>query len=118
MGSINIKRIYEPVAKQDGKRILIDRLWPRGLKKETAQLDEWMKAIAPSAELRKWFHQDTTRWDEFRLKYLHELKQNDAVNALLDLIKNNKQVTLLYAAHNEQHNHALVLQHFITEKLK
>jgi len=118
MGSIHIKRIYEPAEKQDGKRLLVDRLWPRGLKKETARLDEWMKDIAPSTELRKWFHQDTTRWDEFRLKYLHELQQNDAVNTLLNLVKNNQRVTLLYAAHDEQQNHALILQHFITEKLK
>jgi uncharacterized protein YeaO (DUF488 family) len=118
MGSIHLKRIYEPADKHDGKRVLVDRLWPRGLKKETAQLDEWMKNVAPSTELRKWFHQDTSRWDEFRLKYLHELKQNDAVNALLELAKHNHQVTLLYAAHDEQHNHAQVLQHFITEKLK
>lgn len=118
MGSLHIKRIYEPATDQDGKRILVDRLWPRGLKKEAAQLDEWLKAIAPSTELRKWFHQDITQWDEFRLKYLHELKQNDAVNLLLDMIKKNRNVTLLYAAHDEKHNHALVLQHFITEKLK
>lgn len=118
MGSIHIKRIYEPAARDDGKRVLVDRLWPRGLKKESAQLDEWMKNVAPSTELRKWFHQNTSQWEGFRVKYLHELKLNDAVNALLELVQDNHRVTLLYAAHDEQHNHAQVLQHFITEKLK
>jgi uncharacterized protein YeaO (DUF488 family) len=118
MGTVKIKRIYEPFDKQDGVRILVDRLWPRGVKKETAHLDEWMKAIAPSTELRKWFNHDTPKWDEFQLKYMHELTQNDAVKDLLGLVKKHKKVTLLYAAHDEQHNHALVLQEFIGEVLK
>ena len=118
MGTVKIKRIYEPFDKQDGVRILVDRLWPRGVKKETTHLDEWMKAIAPSTELRKWFNHDKPKWDQFQLKYTHELKQNDAVKALLDLTKKHKTITLLYAAHDEQHNHALVLQQFIGEMLK
>ncbi|MDB5127368.1 DUF488 domain-containing protein [Mucilaginibacter sp.] len=118
MGTIKIKRIYEPFDKQDGMRILVDRLWPRGVKKETAHLDEWMKAIAPSTELRKWFNHDTPKWDQFQLKYTHELMQNDAVKELLDLVKKHKTITLLYAAHDEKHNHALVLQEFIGEVLK
>lgn len=99
-------------------RILVDRLWPRGVKKETAHVDEWMKAVAPSTELRKWFNHDRPKWDQFQSKYTHELTQNDAVEELLHLIKNNKTVTLLYAAHDEQHNHALVLQQFIGELVK
>ena len=118
MGTVKIKRIYEPFDKQDGVRILVDRLWPRGVKKETAHLDEWMKAIAPSTELRKWFNHDAPKWGEFQLKYTHELTQNDAVKNLLDLAKKHKTITLLYAAHDEEHNHALVLQHFISEALK
>ena len=118
MGTVKIKRIYEPFDKQDGVRILVDRLWPRGVKKEMAHIDEWMKAIAPSTELRKGFNHDKPKWDEFQLKYTHELTQNDAVKDLLDLVKKHKTITLLYAAHDEQHNHALVLQQFIGEVLK
>lgn len=118
MGSLQIKRVYEPAEKQDGKRILIDRLWPRGFKKETAQLDDWMKNIAPSTELRKWFDHDPAKWDEFQFKYLHELKQNPVAEDLLALVKNNKTVTLLYAARDEHHNHAQVLQRFIKEHIK
>ncbi|MFA6085705.1 DUF488 domain-containing protein [Mucilaginibacter sp.] len=118
MGTVKVKRIYKPFDEQDGMRILIDRLWPRGVKKETARLDEWMKEIAPSTELRKWFNHETPNWDEFRLKYRLELTQNDAVKNLLNFIKHHKTVTLLYAAHDEQHNHALVLQEFMGELLK
>ncbi len=90
MGTIQVKRIYEPVEKTDGVRILVDRLWPRGVKKEAAHLDEWMKAIAPSDALRKWFHHDPAEWQEFEGKYVLELKQNNAVNDLLDIISKNK----------------------------
>jgi uncharacterized protein YeaO (DUF488 family) len=120
MGTIQIKRIYLPAEKTDGKRILVDRLWPRGVKKESAQLDIWLKAIAPSDALRKWFHQDSNRekWEEFKAKYLLESKQNTAVNDLLDIINKNEKVTLLYAARDEYQNHALVLMEFINELLK
>ncbi len=120
MATLQIKRIYQPAEKSDGKRILVDRLWPRGVKKEAAQLDQWMKAIAPSEALRKWFHQDSDRakWDEFKAKYQLELKQNPAVDELLDMISKNEKITLLYAAHDELHNHALVLLGFINELLK
>ena len=120
MGAIQIKRIYEPTEKTDGKRILVDRLWPRGVKKESAQIDEWMKAIAPFDALRKWFHQgsDHEKWQEFKAKYMLELKQNTAVNDLLDIISKNEKVTLLYAARDEYQNHALVLLEFINDLLK
>jgi uncharacterized protein YeaO (DUF488 family) len=118
MGTVQIKRIYEPAEKDDGIRILVDRLWPRGIKKETAQLDEWMKAVAPSVDLRKWFNHDPAKWEEFQFKYTVELKQNDAVKDLLNIVKKNKLVTLLYAAHDEHHTHALVLQQFINTMLK
>ncbi|MDB5117483.1 MAG: hypothetical protein JWQ79_2975 [Mucilaginibacter sp.] len=115
MGTVQIKRIYEPAEKTDGARILVDRLWPRGISKESAHLDEWMKDIAPTADLRKWFNHDVAKWYEFNLRYVLELKQNTTVKALLDIIKSHKTVTLLYAAHDEAHNHALVLQKYISE---
>lgn len=113
MGTVQIKRIYEPAEKSDGKRILVDRLWPRGVKKELAQLDDWMKTVAPSTDLRKWFNHDVAKWQEFTARYTLELKENSAVNELLDMVKKNKMVTLLYAAHDEDHNHAVVLLQFI-----
>lgn len=117
MGNIQIKRVYEPAERHDGKRLLIDRLWPRGLKKESAQLDEWLKEVAPTTELRKWFNHNPARWDEFQLRYNHELKQNPAVKSLLELAQHHNAITLLYAARDEQYNHAQVLQRFITESL-
>lgn len=113
MGTVQIKRIYEPAEKSDGKRILVDRLWPRGVKRELAQLDDWMKTVAPSTDLRKWFNHDVAKWQEFTARYTLELKENSAVNELLDMVKKNKMVTLLYAAHDEDHNHAVVLLQFI-----
>jgi uncharacterized protein YeaO (DUF488 family) len=118
MGTIQIKRVYEPAEKTDGKRILVDRLWPRGISKEAAHLDEWMKDVAPSADLRKWFHQDTSNLQEFKAKYLLELKQNPAVNNLLDRINKNDKITLLYASHDAEHNHALVLLQFVNDMKK
>jgi len=111
---IQIKRIYEPSAESDGTRILVDRLWPRGVKKETAHIDKWLKDIAPSTDLRKWFHQDTSQWDEFRAKYLLELKQNKALKDLQDIIKNNETVTLLFSVRDVEQNHALILKQFLT----
>jgi len=118
MGKVQVKRIYEPVEKTDGKRILVDRLWPRGVKKEAAHLDEWMKDVAPSINLRKWFNHDTAKWHEFTARYTLELKHNPAVKFLQQLADENQIVTLLYAAHDEQHNHALVLQQFILSAMQ
>jgi uncharacterized protein YeaO (DUF488 family) len=117
MATINIKRIYKPAEKADGFRILVDRLWPRGISKEAAHLDLWLKEIAPSTELRKWFHSSdgNNKWDEFKVKYLTELKQNEAVDELVTII-NNKTVSFLYAVPDETHNHALILKEYI-EKL-
>ena len=111
--AIHIKRIYDPVSKTDGYRILVDRLWPRGIKKEDAHIDEWMKEIAPSTELRKWFHHEEGSWEAFRKKYHAELKASPAVEELRSCIKEHKTVTFLYAAKDEEHNHALVLQEFV-----
>jgi uncharacterized protein YeaO (DUF488 family) len=113
MAGINIKRAYEPTAKSDGCRILVDRLWPRGIKKEESHFDLWMKEIAPSNELRKWFNHETEKWEEFKKKYLAELKDAPALDELLKLIKKHKTVTLVYSAKDEQHNQAIVLKEFL-----
>jgi uncharacterized protein YeaO (DUF488 family) len=110
---VNIKRIYEPFSKADGYRILVDRLWPRGIKKEDAHIDKWMKEIAPSTELRQWFHHGADNWDQFVMKYHAELNKSGAVEELLADISEHKTVTLLYAVRDEHQNHALVLKEFI-----
>lgn len=106
---IQIKRIYEDPTNNDGYRVLVDRLWPRGVSKEDAQLDDWMKKITPSTELRKWFDHDPAKFDEFKKRYKNEL--DDKEDLLDSLIKKSskKKVTLLYAAKDEEHNHALVI---------
>ena len=107
---IKIKRVYEKPEKDDGKRILVDRLWPRGLTKEKACIDLWLKGIAPSTELRKWFGHDPVKWKEFRKRYSDELKKNEEqVSLLKDQIKNGT-VTLVYGAKDEEHNEAFVLK--------
>ena len=111
-----IKRVYEKPAKNDGTRVLIDRLWPRGLKKEEADIDYWMKEIAPSDMLRKWFAHKEERWQEFKSRYLKELKEkNELLEQLMDLGK-NKKVTLLYAAKDEERNNAQVLLEILKNK--
>lgn len=105
---VSIKRIYEPVDKTDGYRILVDRLWPRGVSKEEAHIDLWLKEIAPSDELREWFGHEVQKWEEFQKKYKAELKSNPALEQLQHL--KEKNVTLLYAAKDEEHNNAVVLQ--------
>ena len=110
---IYIKRVYEPPAKTDGTRILIDRLWPRGLTKEAAKVDVWLKDIAPSPALRKWFAHDPDKMEEFAKKYTRELEQNpDPVNELKQYTRKGK-VTLLYGAKDPECNHALVLQSYL-----
>jgi uncharacterized protein YeaO (DUF488 family) len=118
MGELLIKRIYSPADKTDGLRILVDRLWPRGVTKERAQIDRWMKDIAPSTELRKQFHANPQNWAEFQHNYIAELRQSkEAVNELVDLIKSHETVTLLFSVHDEQQNHAVVLREFLLSKL-
>jgi len=112
--NIQLKRIYEDGSKDDGYRILVDRLWPRGFTKEKAALDLWLKEIAPSNELRKWFGHDPDKWKEFQKKYRQELKQNkEAVEILKNYIQKGN-VTLLYAAKDEEHNEAQVIKDFIS----
>ncbi len=111
-----VKRIYEPPAADAGKRVLVDRLWPRGVSKDEAELDLWLKAVAPSPALRKWFGHDPANWDEFTHRYRAELSGNtEAVDQLRHM---HGKVTLLYAAHDEQHNHALVLLDFLQSSRK
>ena len=110
---IKIKRVYEQRVKEDGFRILVDRLWPRGLTKEKAAVDLWLKDIAPTTELRKWFGHDPAKWKEFQKKYRKELEENkEAVLLLKDHI-GSENVTLLYAAKDEEHNEALIIKGFI-----
>jgi uncharacterized protein YeaO (DUF488 family) len=107
---IKMKRIYKSAEENDGYRILVDRLWPRGVSKEKAQLDLWMKDIAPSNNLRKWFNHDPNRWNEFQNKYTEELKdKKDLLKQLKDLENDKSTITLLYGAKNEENNNAIVL---------
>ncbi|QPK64094.1 DUF488 domain-containing protein [Methylomonas sp. LL1] len=108
--SIKIKRVYELPDQHDGRRILVDRLWPRGLTKEKAGIDLWLKDIAPSTELRKWFDHDPGRWEEFQDRYLVELKDNHEQIRLLKQELDKGIVTLVYAAKDEEHNQAIVIQ--------
>ena len=111
MTVIKLKRVYDPYEKDDGLRVLVDRLWPRGVKKEVLHYDLWEKAITPSNELRKWMHADRgTRWDEFVRRYEKELTIGDALSAFVNEVKGHDTVTLLYASKDEQHNHAVVLK--------
>ena len=113
---IRIKRAYEPRTRGDGQRILVERLWPRGMKKEALHADAWMKDVAPSTELRQWFGHRVERWDEFRRRYRKELSANaDAWAPLLDA-GGRGAVTLLYSAHDIEHNGARVLREYLTER--
>ncbi len=111
--TIKLKRVYETPAKEDGTRILVDRLWPRGLTKEKAHVDLWLKEIAPSTELRKWFSHDPAKWAEFQTRYKAELKNNPEQVVLLKKEAAKGKTTLLYGAKDEQHNEAIVLQQLL-----
>lgn len=113
---IRIKRTYEPRARGDGRRILVERLWPRGMKKEDLHADAWLKEVAPSTELRQWFGHEVERWDEFQRRYKKELSANrDAWVPILDAGKRGT-VTLLYSAHDVEHNGALVLRDYLAKR--
>lgn len=111
--NMHIKRVYEKPGKEDGKRILVDRLWPRGLTKERASIDLWLKEIAPSTELRKWFGHDPEKWKEFQKRYHQELKNNESQVSLLREQLKKGTVTLVYGAKDEEHNEALVLTEWL-----
>lgn len=112
---VKLKRVYEAPAKEDGTRILVDRLWPRGLTKEKAKVDLWLKEVAPSTELRKWFAHDPTKWHEFQIRYKAELKNNPEQVALLKKEVAKGPATLLYGAKDEQHNEAIILQQLLNK---
>lgn len=112
---VRIKRIYEPASESDGYRILVDRLWPRGVSKESAVIDLWLKEIAPSTGLRKWFDHVPQRWRSFKTKYKQELEGNEVlVEKIRDINRQKGSITLLYSARDEKRNQAIVLQEFLS----
>lgn len=116
---IQTKRVYETEDQTDGFRILVDRLWPRGIKKENLHYDLWAKNMTPSAALRQWFHQDKEKnWSDFKQKYVRELDENPETESFLNIIKEHKKVTLLYASQNTASNHANILRDYLTVHLK
>lgn len=119
MSKLMIKRAYLPAEEGDGRRVLIDRLWPRGLSKDKARIDLWAKDIAPSNELRKWFGHDSERFAAFSQKYIAELDTNAAANSFAEAIAGwlaEGNVTLVFAAKDEEHNNAVVMQHWLEQK--
>ena len=113
------KRVYEPAATGDGYRVLVERLWPRGLTKERAALDRWMKDAGASNGLRKWFGHDPEKWEEFRSRYFREIRKRPEIIAELEeIVSENPVVTFLFAAHDEEHNNAVALRQFMNAGLK
>jgi uncharacterized protein YeaO (DUF488 family) len=114
---IQIKRAYDPPSKTDEARILVERLWPRGIKKEALKLDAWLKAVAPSTELRKWFNHDPAKWPEFQRRYRAELDQHpEAWQSILDAAKKG-DVTLLSSSHDAEHNNVVALKSYLEKRL-
>ena len=109
---VKLKRAYEPASRGDGYRVLVERLWPRGIRKEALALDDWRKEVAPSGELRKWFGHDPERWSEFKLRYLKELKEPAAAEQLRALaeLAAGRTLTLVFSSHDAEHNNAVVLK--------
>ncbi len=115
---IQTKRVYDPFESKDGFRVLVDRLWPRGLTSEQVKADLWLKEVAPSTELRKWFHQDMLNWGEFRQRYYDELDGNpEPITRLLDLAQNNR-LTLLFSSREADRNHALALKEYLLARFE
>ena len=112
---VTIRRVYEPASPDDGERVLVDRLWPRGISKAELSGVRWMKEVAPSADLRRWFGHDPGRWREFRARYDAELKANPAFDELAEMARKHR-LTLLYAARNETHNDAVVLAELLNKQ--
>ncbi len=114
MRRLLLKRAYEAAEPEDGLRILVDRLWPRGLKKDEARIDHWLKEVAPSTELRRWFGHDPARWDEFRRRYAAELRANpSALEELRAHLGGRGAATLLFSAHDGEHNNAVALKEIL-----
>lgn len=112
---IKTKRAYDPVSADDGKRVLVDRLWPRGLKKEKARIDEWLKDIAPSTELRKWYSHDPAKWQEFKKRYRNELKEKKNLLDELRAEAGNRTITLVYSSREREINNAEALREFLSK---
>ena len=110
---LKIKRVYEPVEPDDGVRFLVERLWPRGIKKEQAHIQQWLKDVAPSAELRRWFEHDPAKWDEFKRRYDRELSHNHEALAPIIEAEHKGNVTLVYSARDTEHNNALALKEYL-----
>ncbi len=113
MATVHIKRAYEPPDESDGTRILVDRLWPRGLSRQEAHVDAWIKEVAPSDALRRWFAHDPAKWSEFQARYRTELAHNPAVAELRSMLRPGTTVTLLFAARDTEHNNAVVLRQML-----
>jgi uncharacterized protein YeaO (DUF488 family) len=115
---IDLKRAYDLPTKSDGRRILVDRVWPRGIARDDLRIDAWLKDLAPSTELRKWFGHDPAKWDEFRKRYAGELEQRS--EALEELVENARagQITLIFSAKDTQHNNAVALKEHLERRLK
>ena len=112
--TVHIKRVYEEPREEDGLRVLVDRLWPRGLSKEKAGIDLWLKDIAPSDDLRKWFAHDPNRWEEFQERYQKELEAKpEVIDELMQKLKEKKTMTLVFAASDVEHNNAVALKNLI-----
>ncbi len=118
MGQVDIKRVYEQAADEDGVRILVDRLWPRGVSKERAALSGWLKDVAPSPDLRRWWHHDPDRFEDFARRYRTELDGNPALEDLLSIVREHDRTTLVYAAKDPAVNHALILRDYIRQALE
>ena len=112
---IRVKRVYEPLEKDDGIRILVDKLWPRGIRR--SQIDVWLKDVAPSDELRRWYNHEPDKWEEFKKRYFEELSRNPKVEILLQLIRKGNNVTLLYAS-KSPYNNAVALKEYLEKVLK
>lgn len=116
MHRLRIKRVYDAPVTSDGVRVLVDRLWPRGLSKDQARIDHWLKEIAPSSQLRKWYNHNDSRWGEFKRRYFDELRVLDEPVIQLQALINAHTVTLLYGARSEIHNNAVALAEFLHDK--
>ena len=110
---MKLKRIYEIYSPEDGYRILVERLWPRGISKEDAHIDMWMKEVAPSTELRKWFNHEDEKWDEFQKRYMEELLKTGQLEKLWEIVSRQGNVTFVFSSKNEKHNNAVVLYNML-----
>jgi uncharacterized protein YeaO (DUF488 family) len=115
---IQVKRAYEAPGKNDGARFLVERLWPRGVKKENLQMQDWLKDVAPTSELRQWFQHDPAKWGEFRRRYFRELEKHTSAWEPLLARARRGRVTLVYSAHDTEHNNAIALKEFLDQKIK